>query len=366
MKDLPRMQLIQSLQVLRAIAAFAIVWGHIRHEILATPVLYGLTEADFVIPKGFYLIPTSGIDMFFIVSGMVITCQSWHSFSSGAQWTFIKRRVARLMPPYWLYLLATALWLLANQHFFAGKAVDWNKFVHSIALVPVGSAWSGYFLPQAWTLNYELYFYCLMFVALMLPRSFLLPLVGGLITLGVMFRSSADLDIFILNVITNPILFEVFFGICIGVIYSRNMPVPAWLCYTALTLSAGMYVMAYYDTLGFTRAIDWGLPAALLAFGLVFLERLGCLRLPRFLVALGNSSYTIYLTHVFFLLILGRVFYEIGLLRIMQPDLLVLLSTCLAFYLGHQLYVHVDKPLNRITRELAAGKGTSVAPATSA
>jgi len=360
------MQLIQSLQVLRALAAFSIVWGHIRHEILSTPTLYGLTEADFVIPKGFYLVPTSGIDMFFIISGMVITCQCWHSFNSGAQWEFIKRRIARLLPPYWLYLLATALWLLANHYFFAGKAVDWNKFFHSIALVPVGSAWSGYFLPQAWTLNYELYFYCLMFVALMLPRPFLLPLIGGAITFGVMLRPYADLDIFIFNVITNPILYEVFFGICIGVIYSRNLRVPAWICYAALALSAGMYVMAYYETLGFTRAIDWGLPAALLAFGLVFLERLGSLRLPRFLVALGNSSYTIYLTHVLLLLMLGRIFYEIGLLRIMQPDLLVLLCTCIAFFLGHKLYEYVDKPLNRFTRILAAGKGRTAAPPTSA
>jgi len=360
------MQLIQSLQVLRALAAFAIVWGHIRHEILSTPALYGLTEADFAIPKGFYLVPTSGIDMFFIISGMVITCQCWDSFNSGAQWEFIRRRVARLLPPYWLYLLATALWLIANHYFFAGKPVDWNKFLHSIALVPTGSAWFGYFLPQAWTLNYELYFYCLMFVALMLPRPFLLPVVGGIIALGVIFRSSANLDIFIFNVITNPILFEVFFGICIGVIHSRNIAVPAWLCYAALTLSVGMYVMAYYETLGFTRAIDWGLPAALLAFGLVFLERLNHLRLPRFLVALGNSSYTIYLTHVFFLLILGRIFYELGLLRIVQPDLLVLLCTCIAFCLGHMLYVHVDKPLNRFTRNLAAGRGKTTAPATSA
>jgi peptidoglycan/LPS O-acetylase OafA/YrhL len=73
-------------------------------------------------------------------------------------------------------------------------------------------------------------------------------------------------------------------------------------------------------------------------------------------VDLGTSSYSIYLAHVVIILILGRIFYELGLVRFFQADLFVGVCTVIAFATGHWLCLHMDKPLADAMRRLIMGK----------
>ena len=53
----------------------------------------------------------------------------------------------------------------------------------------------------------------------------------------------------------------------------------------------------------------WGIPAMLLVFGALMIE--SSVKWPRFIVAIGNSSYSLYLTHVLVLAGLAKVWYWI-------------------------------------------------------
>jgi peptidoglycan/LPS O-acetylase OafA/YrhL len=352
------MQLIQSIQAVRAFAALAIVWGHCRTGVLTTPNLYGFRPDDFVIPPVFYNLPSSGIDAFFIISGVIITTQCWNKFGDGSQWEFFKRRVTRLMPTYWTYFVITTVWLLINEHAFAGKKmVTLYKFLCSILLIPVeyGISNAGLILGQAWTLHFEISFYFLIFISLFFPRKFMIPFVGGMIALGALGLFSQVPHFFMMDVMTSTLLFEVFFGVCIGALYSHGTRVPAWICHTALVLSGILYIQAYNWPLPLARAFQWGIPAAFLVFGLLFLERLGHLRVPALLVDLGTSSYSIYLAHVTIILIVGRILYELGIVRFFQADLFVGVCTAISFAIGHWLCLRMDKPLAGAMRRLVMG-----------
>ena len=352
------MQLIQSIQAVRAIAAMGIVWGHCRSEILSSFGLYGFRPENFVIPQVLYGLPASGIDAFFTISGIIITIQCWNKFGDGSQWEFFKRRVTRLMPTYWTYLVISAVWLLVNEHAFAGKkAVTLYSFLCSLVLVPVqdGANYAGLILGQAWTLHFEIYFYFLVFIALFFPRKFMIPFVGAMIALGSLDLFPHIPNFFMMNVMTSTLLFEVFFGVCIGALYARGAHVPASVCHMALLLAAILYIQAHNWPLPIARAFQWGIPAALMVFGLLFLERLNRLRVPKLLVALGTSSYSIYLAHMAILRIVGRIFHELNLVRFFQADLFVGLCAALAFAIGHWLCLRLDKPLAGAMRGLVMG-----------
>jgi peptidoglycan/LPS O-acetylase OafA/YrhL len=158
-----------------------------------------------------------------------------------------------------------------------------------------------------------------------------------------------------MGVMTSTLLFEVFFGVCIGSLYSRGTRVPAWVCFAALMLSGILYIQAYNWPLPLARAFQWGIPAALMVFGLLFLERLGRLRVPELLVNLGTSSYSIYLAHVTIILVVGRIFYELGVVRFFQADIFVGVCTALSFAIGHWLCLRMDKPLAGAMRGLVMG-----------
>jgi exopolysaccharide production protein ExoZ len=92
------MSRLGTIQVLRALAALMVALGHLQHEALTlaaaktngfSPVFLGLSGV--------------GVDLFFVISGFVMVFGSRKLFGEpGAAATFMARRVARIVPLYWL------------------------------------------------------------------------------------------------------------------------------------------------------------------------------------------------------------------------------------------------------------------------
>ncbi|WP_298933760.1 acyltransferase [uncultured Ramlibacter sp.] len=97
---------IRSLQILRAVAALAVVC---HHAVLEGLHFYALNDDSFLnrIAQG----GQAGVDLFFIISGVIIT---WALQASRPRISeFIRHRVARIVPTYWFYTtLALAIALL--------------------------------------------------------------------------------------------------------------------------------------------------------------------------------------------------------------------------------------------------------------
>jgi exopolysaccharide production protein ExoZ len=91
------MMKLPNIQILRAVAALAVVFYHDGIETTNICASIGMPcNYDFWV-GGF------GVPLFFIISGFIMVMTSWNSFGRpGAPLDFIKRRITRIVPLYWL------------------------------------------------------------------------------------------------------------------------------------------------------------------------------------------------------------------------------------------------------------------------
>jgi hypothetical protein len=66
--------------------------------------------------------------------------------------------------------------------------------------------------------------------------------------------------------------------------------------------------------------------------------------------ALGDSSYSLYLTHIFVLPLIGRVLTKLDSARSVYGDLIWIGAISAAVLLGHIFYLKVEAPMGRYLR----------------
>jgi exopolysaccharide production protein ExoZ len=279
-KDLNRT--IQGIQVLRAVAATMVVIHHARH---AVP---GATSAW--ISWG-----SSGVDIFFVISGYVMayTTQQIAGVDmrdrASEAFLFLRKRVARIVPLYWLFILWTGRQDLLNLDILRDLAFipHWSE-AYPTELYPV--------LTQGWTLNYEMFFYALFAVAMMFGPRRIFALLIALVAIplfALTFRSG-QLDA-AGTFYSNQIILEFGFGVILQqAVWKWNLP--EWSCISFVgLLLVGFALLSFGSDTSPVRAITWGLPAVLIVWaGLKAFD--GWLSF-RPLELLGEASYAIYLCH---------------------------------------------------------------------
>src|SRR5215469_9264499 len=101
---------LTSIQVLRAVAALAVTLDHIVGYEFGRQL--GLFNA---LPHPSFL--PSGVDLFFVISGFVMVYSSERHFEKPkAPQQFFLRRLARIVPLYWLTTSVILAYLLSHYH----------------------------------------------------------------------------------------------------------------------------------------------------------------------------------------------------------------------------------------------------------
>ena len=105
------------------------------------------------------LIGQAGVDVFFVISGFIM----WTVTSTEtAPHVFLLRRVIRIVPLYWVATVIMAI----------HQKASFSAVLKSLCFIPFfgekGLIWP--VLVPGWTLNYEMFFYLLVCVTLLLPR----------------------------------------------------------------------------------------------------------------------------------------------------------------------------------------------------
>jgi len=144
-----------SVQALRAFAAWVVVCHHFMQIFFdfkaSGPV------GQFFVSKG-----AVGVDIFFVISGLVIFLSTQNSDMPARR--FILHRLIRIVPAYWLYTAAMALLLLIAAPMLPHQVIGWQNFLLSLVFIPSENP-GGYglypTLNVGWTLNYEMFFYLL-------------------------------------------------------------------------------------------------------------------------------------------------------------------------------------------------------------
>lgn len=355
-------QQLNSIQYLRGIAALLVVICHG----FAFRNIIGVTVQE--PSESLQYFGAIGVDIFFIISGFIITFTAGSAVGTSAAIEFGKKRFIRIVP---VYYIASALYLVryvsgAIFPFIPPAHVVINKYtiLKTITILPLfdkGEPWPTV-LTLAWTLSYEFLFY-LIFSALILFKFrnrnvWLLGIIIALTLLGTIFPTHNIQWEFS----TNYMILEFGFGVLLCLLYKRlqhlNFYLPAII--TALSLSAFILLILFgnkeiagygLELFGFTpiyRVILWGIPSALFVFGIVFMEKAkpGLMKGNKTMLLLGNASYSVYLTHGLTFMAMGLLLNHFTFLKHLLPqDLFLIICIALALITGVLFYKYVEKPL---------------------
>jgi exopolysaccharide production protein ExoZ len=280
-------------QVLRAIAALMVVLHH------STILLHDRDGIGYNWING-----ASGVDIFFVISGFVMTLSSAPLLNARhPARVFLARRIERIVPLYWVVTTLKVVTVLA---------------VPAVAINALGTPWhiiSSYFmLPSAgyepvilsgWTLNFEMAFYVLFAIALATRISLLKVVAPVLLIVSFLAGMSPHRDSHTLPFYENTIVLEFLFGILLArfLPLARRLAQPAAFSF----LIAGFLVLALWAYPNFTlyRGILWGIPALAIVWAAVALEYRWGYFAPNWTLELGDASYSIYLTHGLVLPVVG-------------------------------------------------------------
>jgi exopolysaccharide production protein ExoZ len=248
----------------------------------------------------------AGVHIFFVISGFIMVYTSFQKESGNfSSPNFILKRFIRIFPIYWIYAAAS---LIVYRSFYEGYSRSLSEIIGSILLLP---SYSSMLIPQGWTLSFELYFY-ICFACFMLCGLF-----SGLLTMTLFFLTSVTVGLFFpfdnagFHLVTNSLLLEFLIGAWTGYFFVKGSKLGATLSNGLLVIALAGFVGSF--AFGYNRlptVLTLGVPSALLIAGSVFKERCGNLpRLAQRLSFLGDSSYSLYLTHWLLISVLPKAFF---------------------------------------------------------
>jgi exopolysaccharide production protein ExoZ len=345
----PQMR-IDSIQVLRGIAALMVVVFHTHRQI----ALMNYEGAPFV---GL----AAGVDIFFVISGFIM----WVSTERNPKRTplqFLRDRVVRIVPLYWAVTLGMATLALAAPALFQSTVLDFKHLAGSLLFLASPNPSTGHyepFLVQGWTLNLEMFFYLLFATAIAgsqgnkRVRGALITLLIGCATLAAFLLPQAPGE---LRFYGAPIILEFLLGIAIGAVFvqRRYRESRLWLVGGAV----GFALLAVGPLLphGIPALICTAPGAALIVAAAAFAPPAS----PR-MSWLGDISFSVYLTHGIVLSAFGQIWRRIGLSDIPAP-VFILVATALCVVAGAVAYRWVERPLTRIAKLLLSRREPSAPP----
>ncbi len=341
-----RAKIIVSIQYLRAVAALMVVFDH------------GWEQLPWFQQQFPYYIGRAGVDIFFVISGFVMV----YVTKSGARpIDFLRSRIIRIVPLYWILTCATAILLIWTPSLFRLNTFTINHFLLSLFFIAHSSpSEPNQFLPMiklGWTLNYEMFFYVIFALAIAVSPRQRIALTTGimilLVTIGVAIGHSESP---VVNFYTSEIILEFVFGMFLARVYlAGNMAQLRWpYGYIVGTLGlAGLYIGAhYYDSEFLPRAIFFGIPATAVVAGSLMIESSTTIAVRQPYLLLGDASYSIYLCHFFPIAILRMLWRNLDLPMNGWVATTAFMSACILVGSGAGLlcYVVLEKPTLRLMR----------------
>jgi exopolysaccharide production protein ExoZ len=333
------------IQFLRFIAAALVLIAHI------SLVVHERLDASMPVwDKG-----TIGVYVFFAISGFVMMKASKPDAAlSLIHWRiFLKRRLIRVVPMYWLATTIKLLVVLAAPNLALHSNFEVKHTLASYFFINHLNA-EGNISPLhavGWTLNYEMLFYLVFATLIATKIRALMGLTlffGALVGLGEAFDLSQYVS---LNSYLQPILLQFVLGCWLH-------PLSKQACKLASSTQAllGSIVLAaslawlsiladdIVDIRGWPGFLCAGLGSTMLVMAVILLEPTVGRHTPALMVKLGESSYALYLFHPF---ALGSLMQLI----LMSQLPCTKLQACLVLFVGgvsvcHMLYKLVEQPVS--------------------
>lgn len=261
------MERFAGIQVARAIAALSVAYYHSKYVLAVFPEKTDY-PIGYVTQNGFY-----GVDLFFAISGFVLCVVA--SKPSFDRIGFLIKRAFRIYP-LWIVCCFVYWWTVSH---FAVK--DAEHAIASFLLLPTSSY---PLLDSGWTLQHEIAFYLLAALLIPLVR---LPGLAAFMVAAFVASHFVELPWWATYLIR---FYPMFLAGMIGYWLAPRLAGIGWV----LPLALGCF--AFWTCTTYLAEPRNGLPVALLLL-IVGFTNMAVARPWRWVVLLGDASYSIYLIH---------------------------------------------------------------------
>ena len=240
-----------------------------------------------------------GVEIFFVISGFIITYTSRALSGRAAAITFIHKRLARIVPLYWITTTAfIAISVLMRNLVHRSGDYDPIYIVNSYLFIP-SQASDGSMQPVyglGWSLNYEMFFYFCFAVAIL--KKWMLPVVIAALVSMTMLHSSLRPNS-IPWALSGGFLLEFVAGVALGLLAARTTyRLPGyvfWLSTSSLLVLASIFI-PHDDAYVLPTPASFALAVAIASvavFSRKAFDPFGIFTI------LGFASFSLYLTHMF-------------------------------------------------------------------
>jgi peptidoglycan/LPS O-acetylase OafA/YrhL len=278
---------IESIQMMRGIAALSVVICHLR-----------------IIGSAGYF----GVDLFFCISGFIMMFITEKSCVG-----FLKKRFLRICPLYYLLTIGAFAMAFIAPQLLRSPDRGFDTLLRSFFFIcgdkPGALTESTLVVGVGWTLCYEMLFYLLFFAAFTIShknRHYITTVFLGIIVLiGVIVKPENQYFAFY----TRPVLLEFALGMfAYKILYRRsqcNTTQRNITRYSLLLVAILIYASLFVWSIKVDRLFAAGIPTFI--FFLLIFRALQDKKVAKFLVVLGNISYSLYLTHTFVITAFARL-----------------------------------------------------------
>jgi exopolysaccharide production protein ExoZ len=332
------------IQVLRGIASLLVVLLH------ATVNLNEIIGTHFIFD--FFTFGGAGVDIFFVLSGFIITFTSIKNAGDPSKLLpFLKRRAVRIFPTYWIIITG----FLALQLMLPGFYRTHFDFSFS-NLMSTYLLFFGHIMVNgvSWSLSYELFFYVLFSLFFLFsdrkwPYFFFIIYCLVLIALplaGYHFEKSNNW----LTVVASPMNIEFFMGVIAALIIPH---VPFKFSTALIILGSILFItcgILYNQRLWILfeplyRSFTFGLASFFIITGIVRYEISRKINVHNVLLLLGEASYSLYLLHLPIIVAGLKVFSLLNIKGTVSIHIAMFALVAAICLLSVYFYRWVEKPL---------------------
>lgn len=283
-----------SIQALRGIAALFVVLDHVR----------------------FINCGSFGVDIFFCISGFIIMYITHENTEY-----YLRKRLIRILPLYYIMTIGTFALLILFPAMFEQTTADPIFLIKSLLFIPfdVGNGVLQPLIRVGWSVNCEMFFYVVFWISFHISHKYR-GLICSIMLVGIVILAQfLSVDFAPLTFYGNPVMLEFILGIlCYYItrgIYNINQrkPLSRWILSISLFTFIGLLIILVItcqdiNSFGISRPLLWGTAGMILVI-LIFVVGL-CLSMPRFLVMIGNLSFSLYLMHYYPVMFFDRVIFD--------------------------------------------------------
>ncbi|MGX5107733.1 acyltransferase family protein [Enterobacter cloacae] len=332
--------MIKSIQILRGLAAWAVVFHHISQLMFEFS-----TSSEWM--HNLALKAGHGVDIFFVISGFIIYRSISQKYVSPL--SFSINRIARIVPAYWFYTILVVL--IANTYpgVMSFTETGFDYVLKGLIFIPVVNQQTGWYIPAltvGWTLNFEMLFYSCIFLSLFFKDD-VKKLCCILIPVTVMnlfsWLGSNELPVFLFY--TDELMFEFVMGVMVAVCYEnglfKGIGVKIALIMIALSL-----VSIFFSSES-RRLLQIGIPCAILVIASICLEqKISDGFFSNLATKLGDWSYSTYLSHVIIICVINKL----SDVYVLNKYIMIVPIVTLVLLCSYLSYKFIELPCSRVAK----------------